>query len=112
MAYLRHVPTLLRVVGLGGISKISVLDAMEKRHPKELHHYLAILGTDPSAQGRGIGSALMAPVLEQCDTEGLPAYLESSKESNVPFYGRFKFAVTEPFTLRGGPTMHFMWRPS
>ncbi|MFN8051745.1 MAG: GNAT family N-acetyltransferase [Acidimicrobiales bacterium] len=111
-AYLRHIPLLLRVVGLRGVTKISVLDAMEKRHPTELHHYLAVLGTDPDHQGKGIGSALLAPVLERCDTEGLGAYLESSKESNVPFYGRHKFEVTSPFTLKNGPTLYFMWRPA
>ena len=61
-------------------------------------------------RGRGIGAALLAPVLDLCDEEGLPAYLESSKDSNVPYYRRFAFDVTTPFTLKGGPTLHFMWR--
>jgi ribosomal protein S18 acetylase RimI-like enzyme len=111
-AYLRHTPTLLRIFGLRGVTKIGVLDAIERNHPGDPHHYLAVLGTDPSEQGRGIGSALMAPVIEQCDAEGLPAYLESSKESNVAFYGRHRFEVTKPFAIKGGPTMYFMWRPA
>lgn len=110
--YVRHAPTLLRGVGLRGIAKISVLSALEREHPTEPHYYLAMLGTDPAHQGRGVGSALIAPVLERCEAEGLPAYLESSKESNVPFYARHRFAVTKPFTLKGGPTMYFMWRPA
>ena len=36
---------------------------------------------------------MLAPGLALCDTEGLPAYLESSKEPNVAFYGRFGFRV-------------------
>ena len=68
---------------------------VEKAHPREPHWYLAVLGTDPDHQGKGIGTALLAPVLERCDREGMPAYLESSKESNVPYYERFGFRVTQ-----------------
>lgn len=58
----------------------------EAHHPDEPHWYLATLGTDPSAQGRGIGSALLADVLERCDREATPAYLETETEANVAFY--------------------------
>ena len=38
----------------------------QKVHPTEPSHwYLAILGTDPSAQGQGLGSAMLAPILEE-----------------------------------------------
>ena len=36
----------------------------------------------------------MAPVLETCDREGIAAYLESSKESNIGFYRHRGFEVT------------------
>src|SRR3954447_15998017 len=86
-------------------------DRVEKRHPAEPHLYLAVLGTDPPAQGRGVGSALLGPGLELCDREGLPAYLESSKERNVGFYSRFGFRVTEEVRMPGGgPTVWLMWR--
>lgn len=109
-AYLRHLPTLIHIVGLRGVTKVKVLSDIERHHPPEPHHYLAVLGTDPAHRGRGIGGALMAPVLERCDVEGLPAYLESSKESNVPYYARVGFHVTAPHTIRNGPIMQFMWR--
>lgn len=111
-AYVRNLRTVIRAIGLRGLPKVAVLSGMEQRHPREPHHYLAIIGTDPAHQGRGVGSALMAPVLAICDDAGLPAYLESSKDANVPYYRRFGFEVTQPYTLRGGPTMHFMWRPA
>jgi ribosomal protein S18 acetylase RimI-like enzyme len=72
--------------------------------------YLSVLGTDPAAQGRGIGSALLAPVLRQCDEDGVPAYLESSKERNVAFYARHGFRVREELALPRGPQMWLMWR--
>jgi ribosomal protein S18 acetylase RimI-like enzyme len=84
---------------------------MERRHPREKPHwYLAVLGTDPSAQGQGLGSAVLQPVLERCDTDGIGAYLESSKERNIDFYARHGFRVTGKIRLPRGPTMWPMWR--
>jgi ribosomal protein S18 acetylase RimI-like enzyme len=39
----------------------------------ELHWHLPFLGVDPKAQGLGMGSSLMSPLLERCDSEGVPA---------------------------------------
>lgn len=92
-------------------STLAMISLIESMHPHEPHWYLATLGTDPAAQGRGIGSALMRPVLEQCDVEGLPAYLESSKERNIPFYARHGFEVVKEVPLPGGgPSIWTMWR--
>ena len=88
-----------------------VLNLVESMHPKEPHWYLATLGTAVELQGRGVGSALMRPVLEHCDAEGLPAYLESSKERNVPFYRRHGFEVVREVSLPdSGPKIWTMWR--
>ncbi len=108
---------LLRLASLGRytlkntISTIRALAAIESRHPREPHFYLAVLGTDPPHQGKGVASAILQPVLNRCDEEGIPAYLESSKERNVPFYMRHGFKVTEELTLPyGGPKIWLMWR--
>jgi len=89
---------------------LQVLSQVEKVHPKTPHWYLAVLGTDPQHQGKGIGSALLAPVLAKCDEEGIPAYLESSKERNIPFYRRHGFEVSSELKLKNGPTIWPMWR--
>jgi ribosomal protein S18 acetylase RimI-like enzyme len=90
---------------------LRLLHVMESMHPHEPHWYLASLGTAVERQGQGVGSALMAPVLAHCDAEGLPAYLESSKERNVPFYRRHGFEVTHEVPLPGGgPAIWTMWR--
>ena len=83
----------------------------ERAHPPQPPHwYLAVLGTDPAAQGQGLGSAVLAPVLERCDRDGVGAYLESSKERNIAFYARHGFRVTQELRLPRGPTMWAMWR--
>jgi GNAT superfamily N-acetyltransferase len=103
--------TILRAAGPRGVRSLPVLQRIEKEHPTEPHWYLATLGTDPAHQGKGIGGALLEPVLARCDREGLPAYLESSKLANVPFYERFGWQVTSELVLpKGGPTLYLMWR--
>jgi len=100
-------PTMGRRIG----AAFSLIQSMEARHPKAPHYYLGTIGTDPSFQGRGFGTALLAPVLRRCDEEGIPAYLESSKERNVPFYRRHGFEVTGELTTPGGEVkLWLMWR--
>lgn len=107
----RTLPTTSRSLGRRLPFALRTLLQIEHRHPKVPHYYLATLGTDPAHQGQGVGSALMQPVLARCDAEGLPAYLESSKERNVPFYARHGFEVTEELDLLGGgPRIWLMWR--
>ena len=106
---------LLRSVGPALLPRLPLalagIQRVERRHPPERHLYLAVLGTEPSRQGEGIGTAALQPGLALCDTEGLPAYLESSKERNLAFYGRFGFDVVEEVRLPlGGPPVWLMWR--
>ncbi len=84
---------------------------LEGHHPPAPPHwYLAVLGTDPAAQGRGLASAVLAPVLEGCDRDGVDAYLVSSNERNIDFYARFGFRVTREVRLPRGPRAWLMWR--
>jgi ribosomal protein S18 acetylase RimI-like enzyme len=85
--------------------------ALIAAHPERPHWYLSGIGTDPPVQGTGIGGALMQSRLARCDGAREPAYLESSKESNVPFYERHGFRVTRELVVPGGgPTLWLMWR--
>ncbi len=104
-------PVMIRGIGLRTVKALQGLTRMEKAHADHPeHYYLAVLGTRPDHQGQGVGSALMAPVLATCDEEGLGAYLESSKESNIPFYRRHGFEVVGEVTFPSGPTIWPMWR--
>jgi GNAT superfamily N-acetyltransferase len=108
---LPDVPGMLWALGRRVRVGMATLQLLERHHPREPHWYLEILGTEPAEQGKGIGSALMAPVLERCDDEGVPAYLESSKEKNIPYYERHGFRVTGELDLPGdGPRLWPMWR--
>ena len=89
-----------------------LLDAVDKVHPHEPHWYLFLLGTDPLVQGRGVGGRLLQPVLDRCDAEGLPAYLETQKEANLAFYGRHGFAVEQLIEPLGAPRIWTMRRPA
>ena len=86
------------------------LREIEERHPAVPHWYLSVLGTDPDHQGEGLGSAVMQPILGECDRLEIPAYLETGTERNVAFYVRHGFKVTEEIRMPGGPPMWLMWR--
>ena len=93
------------------VSQVGVqLARIERAHPVEPHWYLAVLGIDPRHQRRGLGSALMGPILARCDADRVPAYLESSKRSNVPFYERHGFRVLGELAIAGGPVIWRMQR--
>lgn len=111
LAQLRAVPSLIGALGMR-ISKATAVDEMmQSVHPEEPHWYLAVIGSDPTVRGGGFGQALMRSGLDRCDAQHAPAYLESSKPENVPYYTRFGFEVTGEIVLPdGGPTLITMWR--
>ena len=109
---LRAMPGLLRIVGPRSfVRAMRAFAVTEKLHPHEEHWYLQWLATDPSMQRKGVGSALLQPILERCDAEGMPAYLETQKFENVAFYQRHGFEVRQEVKLgKNGPRGWLMWR--
>jgi GNAT superfamily N-acetyltransferase len=104
-------PTFPYIVGKHTVKTLQLLAAIDALHPKEPHWYLATLGTEPARQGQGIGSALLTSALTHVDEEGMPSYLESSKERNVPLYARYGFEVIDEYHGPGdAPTLWRMWR--
>ena len=89
---------------------LKLLDEVDKHHPHEPHWYLVLLGVDPKYQGRGYGGALLRPALERCDNTHTPAYLETQKPENLPFYERFGFKVREELSVKNSPTVWTLWR--
>jgi ribosomal protein S18 acetylase RimI-like enzyme len=109
---LKSVPGFVRLLGPALPRAFRALLQVEAAHPPGDHYYLAVLGTEKAAQGKGVGSSVLAPVLDKCDEQGIGAYLESSKEQNIAFYSRHGFEVTRELPLLGGkgPSVWLMWR--
>ena len=66
--------------------------AMEQAHPNFPHVYVFTIGVRRDKQGKGIGCKLMQPILDHCDANGLPIYLENSNPANGAFYEACGFA--------------------
>lgn len=105
--------TMARIFGRRLPLALWTLTRLERHHPKSAEHwYLHYLGVEPKRQGRGLGGSLLRPVLERCDAEGVPAFLEASTDRNRALYERHGFALTEVFDMPGlgGPPIREMWR--
>jgi GNAT superfamily N-acetyltransferase len=79
-------------------------------HPTDDCWYLAFMGVDPSAQGRGLGGQLLAAVLTQADRDRVPAYLEASCPENRRLYERHGFQTIRELAVADSPTIYPMWR--
>lgn len=110
---LRLFPTIIAFTGFSGLGRIEKFrKAADAHHPKTRpHFYLMTIGVDPKFQGQGLGSALLEATLAKIDAKGLPSYLESSNEKNVPLYRRHGYAVTQEFRpTADAPPLWGMWR--
>jgi GNAT superfamily N-acetyltransferase len=79
--------------------------ALEHDAESEDGWYLQALGVDPRQQGRGIGSRVLAPILEAADSRGVTCALHTSDPANTAFYERLGFVVVAPLrpVTPGGP---------
>ncbi len=108
---IRSTPAVIRTFGRRLPRALQVFTQIEKHHPEAPHLHLAFIGVHQDHQGKGYGSALLASMTEQCDIQGLPAYLESSNPRNEPLYARYGFESWGPLDLPGdGPPLVAMWR--
>jgi GNAT superfamily N-acetyltransferase len=87
------------------------VDSLDKVHPHERHYYLPFVGVEPGSQGLGLGTALMKPVLDICDRERIPAYLEATSVGSRRCYERVGFQTRSEECVAGdGPPFFSMWR--
>jgi len=111
MTNVRAVPAFARARGRVRES-LKLLAAVDKAH-KDVgvpHFYLAVLGSDPLYQRVGAGSAVIGPVLQHCDKEKLPAYLETQKEANIAYYARHRFEVVRKLDMPPCPPVWTLLR--
>jgi GNAT superfamily N-acetyltransferase len=98
------------IVGSDAPRLFEVVELFEAQTPPEPHYHLQFLGVLPERQGVGLGGALMAPILERCDRDGAPAYLEATCDRNRRLYERHGFRAHGDIQLPGGPAVWRMWR--
>lgn len=106
----RFAGALAELAGPDAGRMLETVALLDEHHPAGPHEYLWFLGVVPQAQGTGIGSALMAPVLERADRAGVPAYLEATSARSKTLYERHGFVATAPIAVAGGPSLWPMWR--
>ena len=87
-------------------------ELISKHHPREPHWYLQTLAVAPAVQRGGVGTALIEPGLARADADGVGCYLETQRESNIPYYRRFGFELTGEISLEDSPPLWLMWRPT
>lgn len=98
-------PLFISIAGFEGMKRARELGgALNSHHPKQRHAHLVFLGVAPSAQGRGVGSAMLKQTLAPLDERGVTAYLECTTERNAALYKRHGFEVTGEFDF---PGLHF-----
>jgi len=112
LAQLKFAVAMARFATKGALERAMGLSAqMSEHHPSAPHFYLFTIGAIPDARGKGLGTALLAPVLAACDRDRIPVYLENSNPANGGFYRAHGFETVATFRVGGdGPVMEPMWR--
>jgi GNAT superfamily N-acetyltransferase len=91
--------------------KDAMLREMESLHRRSIgdepHLRLDFLAVDPAAQGRGLGSRLLAAGNRAADERGLPVYLDTFTRADVRFYERRGYRVIEEHPMAQRP--YIVW---
>lgn len=80
---------------------------LKKNFTDNYDWYLYNLSIKKDAQGKGIASKLMQPMLRFCDDEKMVAYLETNKESNVSLYRHYGFELMKEELIPKTPVTHY-----
>jgi ribosomal protein S18 acetylase RimI-like enzyme len=97
--------------GLGMIKRLLTYENYAMNLKKEFtdHYdwYLFNLSIKKDAQGKGLASKLMRPMLQFCDEEKMVAYLETNKETNVGLYRHYGFSLMKEEKIPKTPVTHY-----
>ena len=80
---------------------------LKKEFTDNYDWYLFNLSVKKEAQGKGIASKLMKPMLKFLDDEKMVAYLETNKESNVGLYKHYGFELKRGECVPKTDVMHY-----
>jgi ribosomal protein S18 acetylase RimI-like enzyme len=79
--------------------------------PVDDHVYLGTIGVAPGARRRGVGRALLEPLLAEADRTSRPVVLETSAPANLAFYAALGFdPVHDQVLPDGGPHLWTLQR--
>lgn len=97
--------------GFGLIGRLSSYESyamnLKKQYTDHYDWYLFNLSVRRDAQGKGIASKLMRPMLQFCDDERMVAYLETNKDVNVSLYRHYGFDLMKEELVPNTPVMHY-----
>ena len=97
--------------GFGIIGKLLTYETyamnLKKEFTKNYDWYLYNLSIKKSAQGKGLASKLMYPMLKFCDDERMIAYLETNKEANVGLYKHYGFELMKEEKIPKSTVIHY-----
>ena len=97
--------------GLGIIGRLLTYEKYAMNLKKEFtgnyDWYLYNLSIKKEAQGKGIASKLMRPMLQFCDDERMVAYLETNKAANVGLYQHYGFGLMKEELIPKTPVTHY-----
>ena len=97
--------------GLGIIGRLLTYETyamnLKKEYTDNYDWYLYNLSIKKDAQGKGIASKLLRPMLGFCDDEKMVAYLETNKESNVSLYKHYGFELKKEELIPKSTVMHY-----
>ena len=80
---------------------------LKKEFTENYDWYLYNLSIKKDAQGKGIASKLMRPMLQFCDDERMVAYLETNKKVNVGLYQHYGFELMKEDRIPESDVMHY-----
>ena len=80
---------------------------LKKEFTDNYDWYLFNLSIKKDAQGKGIASKLMRPMLQFCDDEKMVAYLETNKDVNVGLYRHYGFDLMKEEQIPKSPVTHY-----
>ena len=80
---------------------------LKKQFTDNYDWYIYNLSIRKEAQGKGIASKLMRPILQFFDDEQMVAYLETNKASNVGLYQHYGFELMQEELIPKTPVTHY-----
>jgi len=104
----RNLAFLIRI-GIKSVARIVKSEAHVhnnfRKYPSFCHLYM--IGVLPEAQGKGLASALMNPMIQRMKEKSIPVFLETANPRNVNLYKKKGFKIFETLPI-GDDTLSLM----